>query len=73
MRDIASDFSISVSTAHDIMTNELGFERISARWVPRLLSIDEKQRQVEASGAFLRRWRREGDRFLNRTITTDIT
>ena len=44
-----------------------------ARWVPRLLKDFEKDRRVKESRAFLRRYRKEGNDFLNRIITTDET
>ena len=47
--------------------------RLSARWVPRLLSDSEKLSRVHESNNFLRRWRREGDAFLDRIITVDET
>ena len=41
--------------------------------MPRLLKDHEKERRVLESQAFLRRFEREGDDFLNRIITTDET
>ncbi|XP_061193231.1 protein GVQW3-like [Saccostrea echinata] len=73
VRDIADIFEISTSTAHEIITKALGFEKVCARWVPKLLSADEKNRRVLASEEFLRRWKNEGELFLNRIITTDET
>ena len=48
-------------------------ERICARWVPRLLTENDRQRRVSASQAFLKRWKAGGDKFLDRIITTDET
>ena len=47
--------------------------KVAARRVPRLLKDTEKERRVAVSRAFLRRYQREGDGFLNRIITTDET
>ena len=44
-----------------------------ARWVLRLLKDFEKDRRVKESRAFLRRYRKEGNDFLDRIITTDET
>lgn len=73
VREISDRFNISVSSAHSIMTKELGLERVSARWVPRLLIHDEMEKRVTASRAFIRKWRVAGDAFLKRIITTDET
>jgi hypothetical protein len=47
--------------------------QVHARWVPRLLKQEEKERRVRDSRAFIRRAEREGDLFLERIITTDET
>ena len=45
---------------------------VSARWVPRLLTPEEKMKRVEASRRFLMQARRVR-KFLDRVITTDET
>ena len=47
--------------------------RLCARWVPRLLTAEERERRVAVSKQFLRRNTREGDMFLDRIITCDET
>ena len=47
--------------------------QVHARWDPRLLKDFEKDRRVKESRAFLRRYRKEGNDFLDRIITTDET
>ena len=42
-------------------------------WVPRLLKDFEKDCRVKESRAFLRRYRKEGNDFLDRIITTNET
>lgn len=73
VREIADKFDFSVPTIHQIITQNLDFQNVCARWVPTLLSPDEKQRRVSAFSEFLRRWKKEGDTFLSRIITTDET
>ena len=73
VREISELFDLSTSTVHTILTENLKLERLSARWVPRLLKEDEMKERVRASNAFLRRWRKEGDEFLSRIITVDET
>lgn len=73
VRDIAETLDISLSVVHQILTTDLGMSKVSARWIPRLLKEEEKQRRVDCSATFLRRFDTEGDDFLNRIITTDET
>ena len=73
VRDIAVQFHIGTATAHKLMTENLNMKRICARWVPRLLTENDRQRRVSASQAFLKRWKAGGDNFLNRIITTEET
>lgn len=73
VRAIADKLGISASLTHRILVTELGMSKVSARWVPRLLKEDEKQRRILCSAEFLRRYDAEGDNFLNRIITTDET
>lgn len=73
VRDLSEAVGVSVGTVHSILTDNLGMNKVSARWVPRLLTVEEKERRVIDSKAFLRRYRREGEDFLDRIITTDET
>lgn len=73
VRDIADAVGVSVGTVHSILKDTLGMNKVSARWVPRILSTEQKERRVTDSRAFLRRYRREGEAFLDRIITTDET
>ena len=45
----------------------------SCRWVPKMLTDDHKMQRLMASRASLRRYRKEGDAFLSRIVTTDET
>ena len=47
--------------------------RVCARWIPRLLKVEEKQKRISCSKEFLRRLRSGQEEFLNRIITTDET
>jgi len=70
---IADDLGVSCSTVHRILTLDLGMSKVSARWVPRLLKDSKKERRDACSTHFLRRFEREGERFLDRIITVDET
>lgn len=58
VREIADKFDFSVPTIHQIITKILDFQKVYARWVPRLLSPDQEQRRVSASSEFLRQWKK---------------
>ena len=72
VREVAECASLSKSSVQRILTSQLKMSHVSARWVPRLLTEEEKQVRVSASRTFLRKV--ETDRtFLSRIITTDET
>ena len=46
VRDIANEFGASLRAACKSLTENVGMNKVSARWVPRLLSTIEKDRRV---------------------------
>lgn len=73
IRAIANELDVSASVVFAIITNDLNMSKVSARWVPRLLSHNDKVRRVECSKEFLQRLARNGDTFLDRIVTLDET
>ena len=74
VREVAELVNICKSSVHNILTVDLSMRRVCARWVPRLLTENQKDRRVRASQAFLQQYRKKGDEeFLDRIITTDET
>ena len=71
--DVADDIGVSHRTVHSILKDEMKMSKVSARWMPRLLSAEEKEVRVRLPTVFLRRWSQDGMRFLNQIITTDET
>ena len=59
VREVAEIVGISKSSAHKIISDELGMSRVCARWVPRLLRDEEMKRRVSDSNRFLSRVRRD--------------
>ena len=47
LKEIAAESGLSKSTVHRIISMGLGMNKISARWIPKLLSSVEKARRVE--------------------------
>ena len=72
VREVAVSAGCSKSTAQRVLTADLGMSHVSARWVPRLLTEEEKSARVSASRRFLDRSRSDPT-FLDRIITTDET
>ena len=73
IREIAAEMGMSYGSAWTVLRDHLEMTRVCARWVPRLLKDNEKERRIKDSKTFLRRYRLEGDSFLDRIITTDET
>jgi hypothetical protein len=53
--------------------NELKVSKVGARWVPRLLSPDHRERRLVAVTQLLQRYKREGAEFLDSIVTCDET
>ena len=64
---------ISYGSMQSVIKNELLFRKISARWVPRLLSDQQKTARVQISETLLARYVEEGDAFIHPTVTCDET
>ena len=73
VRDICNETGMSYGTVYRILTDELHMRKVCARWIPRLLTDDNRNKRVNASKKFLRRYRHEGEEFLSRIVTTDET
>lgn len=73
IRDIEDEFDISYGSAQDILVNKLGMRRVSARWVPRILSSDQMGDRVKKCRQYRKRYAEDGDIFLNRIVTCDET
>jgi len=71
VREVAEEVSISKTVCHEILTENLGMHRIKAKFVPRLLTDDQKQNRVDASQELLDR--ANDDNFLKNIIIGDET
>lgn len=70
--ELAARFDIGYGTAYAILNDNLNMRRVSARWIPRLLTEGDKVKRVQLSRAFLRQCSND-ERFLQRIVTTDET
>lgn len=73
IRHVSTVLNISNATAHSIITEHIGMHKVSARWVPRNLSPEQKQARVNTCQENLTRLRRNPQDFLARIITVDET
>ncbi|GFN81199.1 histone-lysine N-methyltransferase SETMAR [Plakobranchus ocellatus] len=55
IREIALKLEIPKSTVHEIVHDTLGYRKVSARWVPKMLTEDHKLQRVEISLRLLQR------------------
>jgi len=72
VREVADEVSISKTMCHEILTENLGVHRIAAKFVPRLLTDDQKQNRDDLSQELLDRANGD-DNFLKNIITGDET
>ena len=49
----------------------LGYTKVRCRWVPRMLTLEKKQKRVESCEELLKRYREDGDQFLLNIVTGD--
>ena len=47
IRERAEEVGVSIGSVHSIVTEDLGLRRISAKFVPKLLMIEQKQLRLE--------------------------
>jgi len=73
VHEIAAHLDMSHGSAHHTVHDALQFHKVSARWVPRQLTAELKERRVDACQELLKRFEAEGDGFLGRTVTGDET
>ena len=73
VREISEAVGISVGSVEDIVHKELQFSKVSARWVPRILTSEQRAKRVEVCNDLLQRYEEEGETFLESILTCDET
>lgn len=73
VREIAKMVGISVDRVHHILHEELRMTKLSARWVPRLLTPEQKRNRETTSEGNLKMYMRNPPEFLRRFVTVDET
>ena len=71
VRALVDELGIPKTTIHRILSEYLGLKKICARWIPRILSGDQRQKRVESSQRNLDLFQRDPEKFLSRIVTMD--
>jgi len=71
VREIAETMGFSKQRGGYILHEELGMKKLCARWVPRLLTADEKRTRMKISEQCLERFNKNKTDFVRRFITMD--
>jgi len=61
---------VGYGTCQQVLTEELGMHRVAAKFVPRILTADQKQQRVNVCSE-LRQLASDDETFLSRVITGD--
>jgi hypothetical protein len=69
--ELSQEVGISAGSVAEILHNELKISKLSTRWVPRLLSMEHRERPLVAVTQLLQRYEREGAELLDSTVTCD--
>ena len=70
--EVADDVGISIGLCHEIFSNVLGMKRVAAKFVPKLLNFEQKQRRMEVAQESLNKVNDDAE-LLKRIITGDET
>ena len=73
VREISSDLDVSIGTVHKVLHEELGLKKISARWVPHVLTPDQKQNRVNCARQILDMFEPNGPKRISDIVTGDET
>jgi len=73
VQQLSDILHISVGSVETIVHEHLGFRKVAARWVPKMLSLDQKQNKVQCSRAGLELMEPDLNNFCDRFVTVDET
>jgi len=73
LSEIADITGISKGSVISILHEKLGMKKLSARWMPRLLTAENKRNRVVACESVLARISRNPEEFFRRFVTVDET
>jgi len=73
VREIAEAVGISTERVHNILHEKLHVKKLCTRWVPRLLTLDQKRMRKDISMQCLAMFKRNPQDFWRRFVTVDET
>ena len=73
LREIGNTLKISEGSVFTILHEFLGMRKLFSKWVPRLLTLDQKQQRVEDSEHCLELFKRGKKDSVRRYVTMDET
>ena len=73
LQEIADIVHISKERVGSIIHDQLDMRKLSAKWIPKCLNVDEKRKRVTSSQVILRYFATAKDDFVNRLVTQDET
>ena len=62
---------VSKTTIREAVTEKLGYRKLCARWVPKILTDDHETKRIGSALKFVTRYAQEGDEFLDSVVTGD--
>lgn len=71
VRHIAESLNLSYGTVERIISDHLQYHKVSARWVPRMLTGDQKRQRVNDCRVILQMFVADSANFLSRYVTVD--
>ena len=73
VREISSDLEVSIGTVHIVLHEESGLRKISARWVPHVLTQEQKEQRVHCARKLLDMFEPNGPKRISDVVTGDET
>ena len=73
IREVSSDMGVSVGTIHKVLHEDLGLRKISARWVPHVLTDEQKSNRVKCAQELLAMFQPKGPKHITDIVTGDET
>ena len=73
VKEVATEVGISEGSVFNILHDHLHLSKVSARWVPRNLQVQDRQQRMQLSSQLLELCRRDPEDFHLRLVTGDET
>ena len=73
LEELAEMHGISTRSIGRILHEKLGMKKVSARWVPRMLTVDQKRCRHRTCHQLLREFQENPEDFMDRIVTQDET